>query len=191
MEPISVNVLRAHEDWTAGHAHPPSVSKYDVWVASSKTSVIADAVLELRFISITAGIESLPRQRRTIKIQSNCTTIVCKSIAIENPSSRDAFVISAKLLVNGVVVSMHVDWSQPYKYLSLDNDRGLQVKLAESRRNISISVLKPMKGLVFDERPGLWFSDNCFDLVPGEEYSVGVKGLQENELLGWTFLGYT
>jgi beta-mannosidase len=188
MAPVSVTVLRAYEDWTAGHAHPPTTSKYDVWVASSNTSVVKDAVLDLRFISIRTGEESQSQQRRTIKIQPNCTTVVCENISINHPRSRDAFVIFTKLLVNNQVVSTHVDWPQPYKYLSFD-DRGLRVNLSESRSQISISVLKPVKGLIFDERPGLWFSDNGLDIVPGEEYSVDVQGLEESESLGWTFLG--
>ena len=189
MEPISVNVSRAFEDWTAGHAHPPVTSNYDVWVASSKTTIVSHAVLEIRFISIRTGRDSRPMQRRTIKIQPNCTNVICKDIGIENPPNRDAFVIFAKLLIDGKLVSKHVDWPQPYKYLSFDEDRGLQVKLGDSRKEINITASKPVKGLVFDERPGLSFSDNGLDVVPGEDYSVQVHGLGENEVLGWMFLG--
>ena len=189
MESISVNVLRAHVDWTAGHAHPPSTSRYDIWVANSKTMIDNDAVLEIRFISIRTGHETLPMQRRTIKVQPNCTNVICKGIGLVNPHGRDAFVILAKLLINGKVISKHVDWPQPYKYLSFDEDRGLQVKLSGSRSEIRISASKPVKGLVFDERPGLSFSDNGLDVVPGEEYSVQVQGLGEDEVLKWMFLG--
>lgn len=187
MAPVSVTVFRAFKDWTAGHAHPPITSTYDVWVASS-TSTVKDAVLYLHFISIRTGRESQPHQRWNIDIQSNCTTVVCENIPVDYPRGHDAFVIFAKLFINKKVVSAHVDWPQPYKYLSFE-DRGLHVKLSESRSQIKIWVSKPVKGLIFDERPGLWFSDNGLDLIPGEEYSVDVKGLEESESLGWTFLG--
>lgn len=188
MEALSVNVLRAHEDWTAGHAIPPTTSKYDVWVASSKTALVSDAILELRFVSIRTGLDSLPLQRRKIKVQPNSTTAICEGIGLENPPACDAFVIFAKLLVKGQAVSMHVDWPQPHKYLRFDN-RGLQVHLQECRTTIKISAAKPVKGLTFNERPGLHFSDNGFDVLPGEEYFVDVQGLDNGELIEWMFLG--
>lgn len=188
MASLSVNIVRAHEDWTAGHAMPPRTSKYDLWVASSKTKLASNAVLEVRFISIRTGLDSLPLKRHKIKVQPNSTTMICEGIELENPPNCDAFVIFAKLLVNGQVVSRHTDWPQPHKYFSFKN-RGLSVQLQESRTRINITALRPVKGLIFSERPGLHFSDNGFDVLPGEEYSVDVTGLEDNELLEWMFLG--
>jgi beta-mannosidase len=146
-------------------------------------------VVELRFISIRTGEDVLPLQRHEISVQPNSTTIVCESIEIVNPPSCDAFVILAKLTIDGQVISRDVDWPQPYKYLDLGRDCGLKVRLSGCRRLIEISALKPTKGLTFNEWPGLYFSDNGFDVVPGEEYTVEVKGLKKGELLEWTFPG--
>ncbi|KAH8697483.1 glycoside hydrolase superfamily [Talaromyces proteolyticus] len=184
MEPLSVNVLRKHQDWTAGHACPALVSHYDIWVASSKTTMVKEAVLEVRFISIRTGLDSFPPQKHAVRVQPNSTTTVCQGIPIQNPAGHDTFVICAKLVVDSQVISRHADWPQPYKYLSFDDDRGLVIRFEDDyRHKLRVSASKPVKGLVFSERPGLNFSDNGFDVIPGEEYSIEVRGLQENELL--------
>jgi beta-mannosidase len=190
MKPLSVNVVRAHEDWTAGHVSPSPASKYDIWVASSKITPVKNAILEIRFISIQTGQDTVPSQRHIVTVKPNCTTVVCQDIRIENPGSLDdAFVIFAKLLVDDRVITRHTDWPQPYKYLSFAEDRGLEVKLTDSYQQLHISSLRPVKGLVFNERPGLTFSDNGIDVIPGETYCVDVKGLEENEFPEYMFLG--
>lgn len=198
LSPLSVAALRTHDNWTKGHTSPSSSCEYDVWITSNGSSVstclIANnknsMVVELHFISIRTGLNSLPPQRHPVTtIQPNGTTVVCEGIRLINPPSHDAFVISAKLLVDGLVVSRDVDWPQPYKYLSFQEDRGLQVRLAASRARIVITASRPTKGLTFAERPGVRFSDNGFDVLPGEEYVVDVEGLGEHEHLEWTYLG--
>jgi beta-mannosidase len=146
-------------------------------------------VVEVSFISIQTGNNFLPSQRHNVSVQPNSTTVVCEGIKVVNPSSSDAFVILAKLFMDGQLISRDIDWPQPYKYLDLGKDSGLKVRLGRSRQKIEISAVKPTKGLTFNERPGLYFSDNGFDVVPGEEYTVDVEGLKEDEQLQWTFLG--
>jgi beta-mannosidase len=169
---------------------PPRGScEYDMWVASSKSTSVNHAVVEVKFISIRTGREVLPSQRHAVDIQPNGTTVICEGVKLNDSSSLDAFVIFAKLLVNERVIGSDADWPQPYKYISFEKDRGIHVHLSDSRDKIEISATKPTKGLTFSERPGLSFSDNGFDVLPGEEYIIDVKGLGEHELLEWTFLG--
>ena len=76
---------------------------------------------------------------------------------------------------------------------------------------ISIKAGKPTKGFVFEERPGLVFEDNGFDVIPDEIKMVevwgldGLRGKMKNEggreasesescaidggLLRWRYLG--
>jgi beta-mannosidase len=189
LSPVSVTVLRTQADWTEGHTTLSKFCEYDLWIVSSQATGIREAVVEMRFISIRTGNDYLPSQRHNVSVQPNSTTVVCEGIKIVNPSSSDAFVILAKLLIDGKLISRDIDWPQPYKYLDLGKDSGLKVRLGGSRQKIEISALKPTKGLTFNERPGLYFSDNGFDVVPGEEYVVDVEGVKEDELLQWTFLG--
>ena len=188
LSPISVAVLRTHEDWTEGHTSLVKSCTYDVWIASSQTTGSRESSVELRFISIRTGEDVLPPQQFKVYIQPNDTTAVCENVEIVNPPSSDAFVILAKLMIDGEAISRDVDWPQPYKYLDFARDSGLRVRLNTCCEKIEISASKPTKGLVFSERPGLYFSDNGIDVVPGEAHTVEVQGLKEDELLEWAFL---
>jgi beta-mannosidase len=189
LSPIAIAVLRTHQDWTEGHTSIIGTCTYDVWIASSRVDGTEESLVELRFISIRTGEEVLPSQQHKMLIQPNSTTTICENVKIANPPSLDAFVILAKLMIDGGVISRDVDWPQPYKYLDLERDATLKVHLCACRQRIEISASKPTKGVVFNERPGLYFSDNGFDVMPGEEHTVDVRGLKEDELLSWTFLG--
>lgn len=191
LAPLSIAVMRTQPDWTDGHTSLVRSCEYDVWIASSRTVAVGSATVELRFISIRTGKDCLPLQRYVIDVQPNGTTMVCEGIEIVNPPSSNAFVIQAKLTSDGQVISRDVDWPQPFKYLDMGREAGLRVKLSVCRQKIEISASKPTKGLTLSERPGLHFSDNGIDVVPGEEYTVDVTGLEKDELLEWTFLGGT
>lgn len=189
LSPLSIGVMRKHHDWTTLHPSRPDTIEYDVWVSSSRTTEVENAAIEVRFISIRTGHDYLPVQRRTARIQPNGTTTITEKDRLDYPQDRNAFVIFAKLSINGEVVSRDYDWPQPYKYLSFAEDRGLKVKLDGTRKQISISAGRPVKGLIFEERPGLTFSDNGLDIVPGEQYTVDIDGLDHGEALTWTYLG--
>lgn len=217
LAPVAVAVVRTHHDWTKAGARPPAMCTYDAWVACDG-SLAAVSVLglggelnvELRFISIHTGRDVLPPQRHRIgaKVNTNGTTPVCAAVPLTNPPARDdAYVIAASVAVissaAGIdssaprLLARDIDWPQPFKHISFRNDRGLQVRRqAElepephgTRTRLTITAARPTKGLIFTERPGLRFSDNGFDVVPGEEYEVFVDGLGEHDALEWTYLG--
>lgn len=195
LKPLAISVVRAYDPWTKGHYAISKSLKYDVWIASDGGSAALLAQkpqveVELRFVSIQTGQDAFPTQRHTVAdVQVNATNVVLENVEIANSHGEGAFIIIGKLLVNGAVVSRDVDWPQPFKFISFEEDRGLKVQLSESRNRIGISSQRPVKGLIFAERPGLKFSDNGFDVVPGEDYSIEVEGLEAQEQLEWRFLG--
>lgn len=189
LKPVAIAVARTHNEWTKGHVAPDATSKYDVWIASSNVSGVTTAKVEMRFISIKTGLDVMDPQTEDVEILPNGTTIVRESVTIDNPPTLEASVLSATLSIDGEVIARDTDWPQPFKYLSFKEDRGLTITLSKSRDTISIIAQKPVKGLVFAERPGLSFSENGLDILPGNEYSIRVAGLKENEELEWMFLG--
>ncbi|XXH00713.1 hypothetical protein Hte_007063 [Hypoxylon texense] len=199
LKPITVGVVRTHHDWTKANARPAESCEFDVWIACDGSLATIDLLeasqgtleVELRFVSIRTGLDVLPpRQHRVGGIKPNCTTMVYEGAPRTNPPARDAYVISAKiLLAGGSVIARDVDWPQPLKHFSLRGDRGLQIRLTRSRAKIEITTTRPTKGLIFAERNGLTFGDNGFDVVPGEEYTVDVEGLGEHDKLEWAYLG--
>ncbi|KAF2874203.1 glycoside hydrolase superfamily [Massariosphaeria phaeospora] len=75
--------------------------------------------------------------------------------------------------------SRDVDWPQPLEYLSFE-DRGVEVQ--PSGKTIVVSARKP-KGLVFEERSGLFVHDSAIDVVPGDEQARREAGIaHENGL---------
>ncbi len=135
------------------------------------------------------GGEIAMRRHQVRNVDANGSTTVCDAVQLPNIQGSGAFIIAATLIVDGEVVSREVDWPQPLKFISFHEARGLQVQLDASRNTVEITSRKPVKGLIFAERPGLSFSDNGVDVVPGEKYSIDVQGLGDDEQLEWSFLG--
>lgn len=196
LTPLALAVVRTHDNWTKGHSPISKHCNYDVWIAGDggrAAKMLQGNPLvevELRFISIHSGEETFPTQRfQVADVDANGSTTVCDAVQLPNIQGRGAFIIAAKLIVGGNVVSREADWPQPLKFVSFHEDRGLKVCLDESRKKIEVTAQKPVKGLIFAERPGLSISDNAIDVVPGETYHIDVQGLGNDEQLQWSFLG--
>lgn len=95
--------------------------------------------------------------------------------------------VAVRVLRDGVCIARDIDWPQPLKYLNF-SDR--QVKVEVSEGGYTITAQKPTKGLVLDEVDGNSWSDNCIDVIPGED--IFVKSSGENTLAsvpGYQYLG--
>lgn len=185
LAPVAVAVKRAHHDWSVVHARVPQTSEYEVWVASNQAAELT-ATVELRFISVSSGLEIKEKiVRKGLKIAANGTTDVMSG-EIDNVNE-EAHVLAARLWVDGEVVSRDVDWPQPLKYLDFA-DRGVHV--TQLGGTIAVRAAKPTKGLVFEERPGIRVQDSAIDVVPGDEQIIQVRGLASSEAaLKWRYLG--
>ena len=135
-----------------------------------------------------------PASVHTAEIVPNGTTeILSDTVDLTGDSfERQAiqpFVIFATLSVDGIIVSRDFDWPQPLKYLKFKG-RNVSVEYMKDQSAIRIAASKPVKGLVFEERPGIWFGDNGIDLVPGDEWCIPVKGISTADSIpGWTYIG--
>jgi beta-mannosidase len=168
-----------------------------LWVASSRQDEILNATVELRFLSVVSGRDlRAPVVYENITITPNGTTDVLTDGVIDHIAEPEPHVLSARLWVDGQVVARDVDWPQPFKYLDF-SDRGLELRpetrisaAGERQQILRISVRKPVKCLVFEERDGVRVSDSAIDLVPGDEQVVIVTGLSEGDApLKYRYLG--
>jgi beta-mannosidase len=182
---ISVGVQRQHHDWSVCHARPAKISNYTVWIASSKLHE-SKVDFELRFVSVKSGKDIKSAIiKKDIIVNSNGTTHIVDD-EIDNVNE-EPHVVAARLLVDGVCISRDVDWPQPFKYLSFQ-DRGVEVR--QSGDSYIVTASKPTKGVVFEERDGVQLSDNCLDIIPGDEQTIEAKGLSPNtEPFAWRYLG--
>lgn len=185
LAPIAVAVKRSHFDWSVVHARVPPKSDFELWVACQKQEEVK-ATVELRFVSIKTGKEIKDKiVRKDIILVPNGTTDVLSG-TIDNVDE-EPHVLSARIWVDGEIVSRDVDWPQPLKYLDF-NDRGLEV--IPRGDTILVKAAKPTKGLVFEERSGVLVHDSAIDVVPGDEQVIKVRGLGlQDQALKWRYLG--
>ncbi|KAF2654828.1 glycoside hydrolase family 2 protein [Lophiostoma macrostomum CBS 122681] len=202
MQPIVVGVTRKFNDWTMRHADDLwkrdtshidmrqvwTDVEFDAWVASSKTESLRGK-LELKTFSIASGQEGSWRREFDVAVEPNGTTEVVKGCKIEpptpsdpdspfKPSKADPFVIYAVLTIGGQAIATDVSWPDPIKYLDF-SDRGVAVEYSDSNSSITVTVSKPVKGFVFEEKERVRLSDNGFDLVPGESKEVYIDSALE------------
>lgn len=189
LKPLAIGVQREHHDWSVAHAEPPKTSKYSLWMASSLQKSVTGTV-EMRFISVSTGQEIRERfLRRNIDIACNGTTDIIVDDIIDHTMYSEPHVLAARLWVDDQIVARDIDWPQPFKYLDL-SDRGLEIELsgaAGEQQWLAIRTRKPVKGLVFEQRNGVNFSDSYMDIIPGDEQNVAVTGLTGS--LAYRFLG--
>ncbi|QDS77809.1 hypothetical protein FKW77_005818 [Venturia effusa] len=189
LAPVAIAVKREHHDWSVVHARPAKKSPWECWVVSNKLEELT-ARVELRFVSIESGKDiKRPIRKTDVKITPNGTTNVFEGI-IDN-ETEEPHVLAARIWVNNQLLSRDCDWPQPFKYLDF-SDRGVEVNQVDDMDSIVIRVKKPTKGLVFEEREGVFIEDSALDLVPGDEQTVSVKGMKQGDApLKWRYLGMT
>ncbi|KAL2865133.1 glycoside hydrolase family 2 protein [Aspergillus lucknowensis] len=187
-QPLAIGVARTYHEWVSGHARPPRASRFDVWVASSRLEPVT-ATVEVRYISIATGEDVKSSSIfRDISISPNGTTdVFTDSLHYNEDPYTQSIVISATLSIDGAIISRDIDWPQPLKYLNLKN-RGVGVEYLADRSAIRVTAAKPTKGIVFEEKPGLWFGDNGIDVVPRDERIIPVRGVERGDIPSWTYL---
>lgn len=173
LSPLAVAVEREHHDWSVTHARPAKTSSFSVWVSSNgQSETMAD--IEIRFISVNTGLDVRPKiLQKDVSTKGNGTTEVLVG-QIDN-LKEEPQVIAVRLLVHDTCISRCVDWPQPLKYLHF-SDRNVKIELSAGQYHITAQ--RPTKGLVLEEVDGVTLSDNCVDVVPGDEIIIHVTGTE-------------
>ncbi|KAJ5585288.1 Glycoside hydrolase family 2 immunoglobulin-like beta-sandwich [Penicillium hispanicum] len=183
MQPLAVGVRREHHDWSIVHARPPTKSKYEIWVVSSGPEVL-NGTVELRFLSVASGRDLRAPKAYDVSITPNGTTSVVSDGVIDHLTQPEPHVLAVRLWIDGRIVARDADWPQPLKYLDFA-DRGLEVKAQKGttpgQQILMINARRPVKCLVFEERENVQLSDSALDIMPGDEQTVTVSGLSEND----------
>lgn len=90
-------------------------------------------------------------------------------------------VVAARLIdkETGQILARFTDWPQPYRYLDFP-EPGLEVSIERETSKLTLSVIKPVKGLVLSvqgEGEEVKWSDNALDIMPGDPQVVVAYGL--------------
>jgi beta-mannosidase len=118
-------------------------------------------------------------------------------------------VVTAYLVsrTDGSVLARAVNWPEPLKHVPLQEEaRNLRVTLSQDASQVTVTADVPVKGLTLGALPhhhgegggdgggggeekedDAAFADNCVDIVPGEETTIGVTGLKPDmsRLIVW------
>lgn len=148
----------------------------DIWGVNSGIDD-KEAVLKVTIFNTTSGeeIDALPDKEVVLK--ANQTTEFYESVSLTNkvPAVLYARVVSKE---DNSIIASAGDWPQPLKYLDL-RDREVNVKVEDDR--VILSANKPVKGVEIMLEKELYVEDNGFDIFPGDEKVVEVKGLKKGD----------
>lgn len=116
----------------------------------------------------------------------------------------DSLIILEVLFVdrNGKVLARHVDWPEPYRYLTWPEDTSISINIQDCddkawENVVTVKSEQPLKGVWLepiydstekdDDREPLW-DDNMVDLMPGKAMHLkvsGLKGRKVSALYDW------
>jgi beta-mannosidase len=185
LAPIAIGVRRQHHDWSVTHAREPKKQAWELWAVSSKLERVAVDV-ELRFIAVETGQEIKKSiVKKGIQLNANGSTDI-ETGEVDNVNE-EPHVLTARLWVDGQLVARDTDWPQPLKYLPFPK-RNVKVNVRDGEMHVSVD--RPVKCLVFEEREGCHLSDSAIDVVPGDPQVIRVRGVKDGDKpLDWTYLG--
>jgi beta-mannosidase len=176
IEPIIVCANRVEVEKTRPNeltkAYAIKETRLQVW-GSNFTTHAEHYQLLLQKIDVSSGI-TLWEKTIDISAPENRSTELFDE-PIDEITSRTVLV-SARLVRGGKVVGRFLDWPQPLKYLELPKP---EVVVNVQGDSILVSSKLPVKGLVVQVDDGsVRFSDNCIDLIPGDEQVIHAEGLK-------------
>ncbi|KFA77082.1 hypothetical protein S40288_07967 [Stachybotrys chartarum IBT 40288] len=197
LRPLDIGISRNCPEWTSGHADPTRIDTcvFDVWIASSVQEATVVEVT-IRFISIKSGESIREDIVETVAANPNSTTEVIQRYTVPADAvtdiggkHQDPYVVHGTAKVAGQIVAVDTAWPQPYKYLDFSS-RNVKVDVSSAKDTITVTADLPVKGFVFDEKIETKFSDNGFDIMPGEKYTIHYSG-KEHALddLAWRYVG--
>ena len=147
-----------------------NASTTSVW-AGNDTSMTVGGVLRLRLWSVDGGIEA--EEERAVVLPPYRTTALGESGLAPDATH----LVEAQLLAEGETRARATLWPAPLKYLTL---RDPQLRIERGDGGIlTLHAAAPAKSIWLASDAGISWSDNGFDLFPGEPYVVRATNISE------------
>jgi beta-mannosidase len=157
----------------------PEKGALDVWAVNGRVQDI-EAVVRLSAFDIESGKPvQLAETEMTTTLLSNRASEVGKLVI---PNAKGTVVV-ARLSEKGseTILARWVSWPEPLKFLYFAKDLKVTAKVVGEDK-VVLSANAPAKGVVLsiavEEGDDAQWDDNFLDLVPGENLTIGVKGLK-------------
>jgi beta-mannosidase len=151
-----------------------SASTTAVWGGNDTSSALS-GTLRLRLWSLGGGLEA--EEEREVALLPYRTTSLCET----GLAADSNHVVEACLLVEGQTAARAALWDEPLKYLTL-RDPQLQIERGQGGK-LTFRASAPAKSVSLESDAGAVWSDNGFDLFPGDPYEVHASNLPETALV--------
>jgi beta-mannosidase len=163
------------------HLYGEKSCKLNVWGVNSTLETV-QVPLKLELFDIASGEKIFEKASNVILLPNQSTESLSLDITDYNPKNVVASV-SFKL-PSGETLRSSADWPQPLKYLDFSYR---DVSLSIDGNLITLASVKPIKSIWLDvegdDDSGLEWSDNGFDIMPGEPVKVIAKGVGNRKVL--------
>ncbi|KAK7061680.1 beta-mannosidase B [Favolaschia claudopus] len=125
---------------------------------------------------------------KEVVLQANSSTEIHKATLPGQPirtklsQTPKTIIVSARLIdENAQVLARYSNWPEPFKFINFPTDT--TVKAAVDGESITLTVNRPVKGLVLDvDGPDVKWSDQGIDLVPDDPQTIQAVGLNGREV---------
>lgn len=175
-------------DENSRHDHPTDIPTFEVYV-SSFLQEDSDVELRMRMYDWTTHKEielgKLSQQKYTLAANQTTELLTVKCPA---EVTEDSYIILAATLhdvATGKELSRHFSWPEPYRYLLTAHDTTVDVDVKGDVVELTCGK-RPLKGLLayVDKEDGneADWTDNMYDLMPGDKVSLPVKGLDGRDV---------
>lgn len=188
MAPITLGLQREETKtprFKRTRAFVDMATKIQGWATNMTLSKVK-LFLYLQVFELSSGKEIISKEE-LCELPPN-SSVDLFDMALPRPRierDNEPLVVSARLLKSSdrtEVVARCINWPQPYRYLNMPKP-SLQIRCENGLVHVKTSDV-PVKGvwLYVDDVDSVKFNDNCFDLVPGDEQVITVKGLDNHKL---------
>ncbi|GCE10245.1 beta-mannosidase [Tengunoibacter tsumagoiensis] len=150
-----------------------------VWVGSSLTTEVA---AEIELTTWTLDGKLIAQERWKAPLAPNRS----HDEKLLNYRVADQHVISARLLIDGVVMARAALWPEPFKYLNLPDP---EIRIERAEGVVRVSSKRPAKGVWLQAGDQVKWSDNMLDVFPDDVQPVVALGLEAEEKIEVRWLG--
>lgn len=192
--PLAIGIARSTPELKAMRDPPPQIlgpphdlsdKKYifDVWGVNTTLSDEKVSV-EVRLFDIVTGKMKQEKRLESQDLGANRTTEFLEDLDVDEQTAVQAIMYRAgEGQDKGAIIGRASDWPQPLKYVTLPSAYNIKVSVLDGGR-VEVSSSLPVKGVELyvdnDERNIVW-SDNGFDIFPGDVYVVEATGLGQGD----------
>ncbi|KAJ5126489.1 hypothetical protein N7448_007268 [Penicillium atrosanguineum] len=189
MAPITLGIKRDQTKspkFKYTRAFIDKVTVVEAW-ATNLTLELAGFILSLQVFELPSGKEIFSKEEPCELPPNQSLEIFHESLSglVTDSQKQDRpLVVSARLIDPSTknVVARCTNWPQPYRYLDIPTPL-LTIRVENDQIFVSTEDV-PVKGLwlYVEDVDTVEFSDNCIDLIPGDEQIITTRGLDKSKV---------